>query len=311
MLLRPAPQVVLLGASAAMISASQRFAATRLKRLGIIASLFVPAAFSLTVATLLSGFAIVADLAFLAVIFAALLAFGRPVYGQPAGTVAFMMFFFALFIRAKPPELPVLYLALVIALGTTAVVTVLATRTSTAPMIQHVRRRSYRARLSQVLDAALRLVEQPRPDVRDARRVLRRVARLHEAALVIEAELDATGEGELAGLQRRILDSELAVERLAAEVGQVYKQRIPVEDRRPLAAQLHELRVWIDSGDPNAPDRLAARFGLAGRRYGRPGAQHHVGDRRGGGGDRAGPRALRRRGSAGRAAAGQSRSTRG
>jgi uncharacterized membrane protein YccC len=257
LVLRPAPQIVLLGASAAMISASQRFDASRPRRLLIVGMLFFPAAFSLSVATLLSGLPIVADLVFLAVIFTALWAFGRPVYGQPMGTVAFMMFFFALFIRAKPAELPVLYLALLIALASTAVVTVVVLRNPARPMIQHIRR-SYRARLSQVLDAGLRLLEAPNPELADARRLRRRVARLHEAALAIETELGAAGEGELTGLQRRILDSELAVERLAGEIGQAYRQRLSLEQRLPLAAQLQELRAWVVSGEPVAPHRLAA-----------------------------------------------------
>ncbi|WP_163510899.1 FUSC family protein [Fodinicola acaciae] len=255
--LHPTPQVVLLGASAAMVSSSQRFDATRLKRVAVIALLFAPAAFSLTVATLLAERKIIADLVFLAVIFAALCLFGIKLFGQPVGTVAFMMFFFALFIRAKSSELPELYLALAIAITATAVVTGVLSRSTAVPMLGFVRR-SYRARLAQALSAAVQLLEAPQPTRADTKRLQRRVTRLHDAALAIEGELASVADGAAADLRRRILGSELAVQRLAGEIGELVRAAAPLAERRPVADQLVELREWIVSGTPAPPQRLAA-----------------------------------------------------
>jgi uncharacterized membrane protein YccC len=256
--LHPTPQVILLSASAAMVSSSQRFDTTRLKRIGVVALLFAPAAFSLTVATLLAERKVVADLVFLAVIFAALCLFGVKLYGQPVGTVAFMMFFFALFIRAKSSELPQLYLALAVAIASVALVTVVLSRPVSAPMLGFVRR-SYRARLTQALSAAIQLLEAPQPTRSDTKRLQRRVTRLHDAALAIEGELDSVEDGEAADLRRRILGSELAVQRLAGEIGELIRGNAPAEQRQPVAGQLVSLREWIVSGVPEPPRRLAAQ----------------------------------------------------
>ncbi|GAA3521147.1 FUSC family protein [Actinocatenispora rupis] len=248
-----APTAVLLGASIAMIASSGPVLPTPRKQAAVVALTIVPAVVSLTVSALLSPYRIVADLVFLVVIFVAVYIRRIPDYGFPLGFPAFMMFFFASFVHATVAQLPMLVLAVAIGLVCCALVRLGLLRPRSTHTYGRVRR-GFQARLAQVLDGVVDLLDEPDP--RRADRLRRRVARMHESALMVEAELDSPLAPPYAGThQRRVLTAELAAERLAAEARALAADpELSIVDRRWVLGRLTPLVALVRADRrPNAP----------------------------------------------------------
>jgi uncharacterized membrane protein YccC len=231
---------VLLGASIAMVTASGPVQRTLRRQAAVIGLTIVPAAGALTLSALLGGHRLVSDLVFLAVIFVAVYIRRIPDYGFPLGFPAFMMFFFASFVGASPAALPMLLLAILVGLACAGLIRIVVLPPRSARTFRRVRR-GFQARLAQVLDSVTDLlVDGPAPARLD--RLRRRVDRMHESALMVEAELDSPLAPDDAGLhQRRVLAAELAAESLA-----------------------HEARRAMTAADPpSQADRAVARDRLA------------------------------------------------
>ncbi|GAA1327186.1 FUSC family protein [Actinocatenispora thailandica] len=207
---------VLLGASIAMVTSSGPVQRTVRRQAAVIGLTIVPAAGALTLSALLGGHRVVSDLVFLAVIFVAVYIRRIPDYGFPLGFPAFMMFFFASFVGASPAALPMLLLAIAIGLVCAGLIRIVVLPPRSARTFRRVRR-GFQARLAQVLDSVADLLaDGATPSRLD--RLRRRVDRMHESALMVEAELDTPLAPDDAALhQRRVLGAELAAESLAHE----------------------------------------------------------------------------------------------
>ncbi|AHI00094.1 FUSC family protein [Kutzneria albida] len=231
---------VMLGTIVAMMSAmSVNDASTGAKAVTFLL-LPVAAGVSITVSALLEPLPTVADLVFLVIIFIAVYLRRYAPRGFAVGMVAFMTFFFSLFIHAVPSQLPQLLLAIGVALACSALGHFVLLPRRPRLVLRRVVA-AFRARMGQLVEAVAHLVEAP-----DERRqeVLRlRVTRLHECALMIEAELASlVGEDQFEAWQTDVVDVELAGERLAVAARRAVCVQLPPQVRAALVAELYELR---------------------------------------------------------------------
>lgn len=202
--------VVAMQASAAVKDRDQR------SRLITTALMALPASAAVTLAALLSELGKVADVGFIAVLFTAVWVRRFGPRGTALGMVSFISYFFALFLRATPEQLPMLIAAilggLLIALFVRAVVF------PDRPVVE-VRRLLFamRAVSASVLEAA------SAGQSRDLNLVRRRLDRLGNTALMIDDWLDRHDAGQLlsvtsADLSLRVFDAQIATEQLVSSL---------------------------------------------------------------------------------------------
>lgn len=212
----------------------------------------VPAAISVTLAVLSSRSAVLAPAVFVVVMFAAvwIRRFGDRFMGF--GMIAFMTYFFALYIGAVPAQLPWMYLSLVVGVACSLLVRFVVVRDR--PLDLRRAMPAIRAQIRLILYDLGRIV-QHRPSRRFHTRIGRRVMELNGVVLQLRAQGDA--EARLA-----LFDAELAVQRLDTLSG---RERSAEEAE----AILHDLRAIYHA--PTTPEgrniawRTAAdeRFGSA------------------------------------------------
>ncbi|SEG89474.1 Uncharacterized membrane protein YccC [Actinacidiphila yanglinensis] len=204
------------GALAAMVSTF----AVRDKRVAdqaITLALGWPAALaSVSLGALLNAHVVIGDTFFVLLIFAA--AYVRR-FGDrytAIGLISFQVYFLSLFVHATPSILPHLWLALTIAFASSALSRFAVVPETPERTLRRLRQ-AFRARTAQLI-ATQREVLEVAPDHLDATVAdLRKdIARLHETALMIQARLeDGTADPATANqLQRRVVDAEIAAERL-------------------------------------------------------------------------------------------------
>lgn len=186
-----------------------------------MALLPLPGALSITAATLLAPHNIAADVVFVAVVFGAVYLRRFGARGRALGMVAFMSYFFTLYLRASPSELPWLIVAIVVGTVCTFVMTayVLPDRPET---LLRSTIRALRARMAIVVDTTADAVRTGRLDGRRRRRMRARTIRLNETALMVQGQIEdkanpavlyrgVTGEQ----LAPWLFDAELAIEWVA------------------------------------------------------------------------------------------------
>ncbi|SES43180.1 Uncharacterized membrane protein YccC [Streptomyces sp. yr375] len=204
------------GAIAAMVATFAVREQERDRQAGTLALGLPVALASVSLAALLSSRVLAGDVFFVALIFCAV--YGRRFgdRGTALGLIGFQVYFLALFVGVGTSTLPGYYGVLAVAFACSAVARfVLVPQTSTG--ILERLRQAFRARLAQLLDAQLELLDAG-PD--DADRALGQVregtARLHETAMMIQGRLaEGTPDEAVAGLvQRRIAEAEITAERL-------------------------------------------------------------------------------------------------
>ncbi|MGW3151439.1 FUSC family protein [Streptomyces sp. NPDC001177] len=171
---------------------------------------------SVSLGALLSAHVVAGDLFFVALIFCAV--YGRRYgdRGTALGLIGFQIYFLSLFVHATVPTLPGLYGAIVVAFLCGAVARFVLVPQTPAGTLDRLRR-AFRARLAQLVEAQIELLDAGPDDVDKALEVVRvRTARLHETALLIQGRLeDGTSDEAVARmLQRRVADAEIAAERL-------------------------------------------------------------------------------------------------
>jgi len=259
---------IMLGTIVAMMSAmSVNDKTVRARAITFVLLPFV-AGGVITVGALLEPWPKFGDAAFLVIIFGAVYLRRYAPRGFAVGMVAFMTFFFSLFIHATLAQLPLLLLAVVVALCCSALSHfVLVPRRPRLSLRRIVV--AFRARLGQLVDAAAHLVEDP--DDRRHEQVRKRVARLHECALMIETELAELVEpAQFDQWQQDVVDIELTGERLAVATRRlVAGGELPPELRAGLVAELQELRL-LAGRDPRPAlvyedDRSISRLQEIGR----------------------------------------------
>jgi len=174
------------------------------------------AAASVVLATLLHSLLVVGDVFFVVLIFGAV--YGRRFgdRGHALGMIAFQTHFVALFVGVRTGNLPGFIGTVAVAFACSALSRFALVPQTSAGIFQRLRR-AFRARLAQLMDAQVELLDAGPEDVEKALEHLReRTARLHETALMIQGRLEeGTPDAATARLvQRRVADAEITAERL-------------------------------------------------------------------------------------------------
>ncbi|MEU6578260.1 FUSC family protein [Streptomyces sp. NPDC046805] len=171
---------------------------------------------SMSLAALLNPLVVIGDLVFVALIFCAVYSRRFGDRGTALGTIAFQLYFISVFVHATVATLPQLYATVVIAFVCSTVARFALTPHSPEGILERLRR-SFRARLAQLITAQIELLDAGPDEVEKVLEDVRvRNARLDETALMIQGRLeDGTSDPAVARLlQRRIADAEIAAERL-------------------------------------------------------------------------------------------------
>lgn len=230
-----------------------------------MALLPLPAALAITAATLLAPHKVLADVVFVLVVFAAVYARRYGPRGRALGLVAFMAYFFTLYLRAATSELPWLIGAVLIGTVCSFVATVVILPDKPEGVLRATVR-SLRARMAIVIDTTAEALEVGRLDERRRRRLRARTARLNETALMVQAQIedkvnpaalwpDVSGED----LALWLFDAELTVERVATAGGRaaIASPDIPASTRADLVGALSQLSSAIRLPQPEGLQRAA------------------------------------------------------
>jgi uncharacterized membrane protein YgaE (UPF0421/DUF939 family) len=218
-----------------------------------------PAAVAVAGGTVLAPYRVVADVVFVAVMVAAVYVRRFGPRGVALGMAAVMPFFFTQFLGAALAQLPWLLLAVAVGIGSTLLLRDLVFAERPERALERLLR-AFRAHVHALVDAVADLLRASPSNVEgELEDVQRRRTRLNETALLVadalETERAADDPDELA---LRVLDAELAAERLAltaqrlvctpggAEVG-----GLDDDARRSLLAALRALSAASATGAPS------------------------------------------------------------
>jgi Fusaric acid resistance protein-like len=207
--------VAMLGAIVAMQSSAAVKDRHQRSRMITTLLLFLPATGAVSLAAILSPLGKIADVGFIVVLFGAVWVRRFGPRGNALGMLAFISYFFALFLRARPGQIPVLAVGIAVGLGATLLVRTLIF--PDRPRVE-VRRlvRALRGASIAVLEVTLNRSER---DLAVLRR--RRLDRLAETALMIDDWLDRHDAAQLLSvtnedLALRIFDAQIATEQLVS-----------------------------------------------------------------------------------------------
>lgn len=204
------------GAIAAMV-ATFAIREKQRDRQAVTLALGLPVAFaSMALAALLSSRVLAGDVFFVALIFCAV--YGRRFgdRGTALGLIGFQVYFLSLFVGVTGSTLPGYYGSLAVGFVCSAVARFLLVPQTPTGILQRLRE-AFRARLAQLIDAQLDLLDAGPDDVgRTLAQVREGTARLHDTAMMIQGRLDEGTRDEATArlVQRRIADAEIAAERL-------------------------------------------------------------------------------------------------
>jgi hypothetical protein len=208
--------VAMLGTIAAMQSSAAVKDKQQRSRVVTTLLLFFPAIGAVTLASFLSQFGKVADVGFIVVLFGAVWVRRFGPRGNALGMLAFICYFFALFLRASPSQIPILGAAIVVGLGASLFVRTVVF--PDRPRVE-VRRlvRALRTSSTAVLDVATNRAEY------DLTTLRRRLDRLGETALMIDDWLDRHDAARSLSvtsedLAMRVFDAQISMEQLASLV---------------------------------------------------------------------------------------------
>jgi hypothetical protein len=176
--------------------------------------LFFPATGAVSLAAILSPLGKIADVGFIVVLFGAVWVRRFGPRGNAMGMVAFISYFFALFLRASPGQIPVMAVAVAVGLGASLFVRALIF--PDRPRVEvHRLLRALRGASISVLEVPSNRSE------RDLAVLRRRLDRLGETALMIDDWLDRHDAAQLLSvtsenLALRIFDAQIATEQLVS-----------------------------------------------------------------------------------------------
>ncbi len=232
-----------------------------------MALLPVPAALAITAAVLLGPHKTVSDLVFVVIVFAAVYIRRFGPRGRALGMVAFMAYFFTLYLRARMSELPWMIGAVVVGTLCTFVMSsyVLPDRPE---RVLRATVRALRARMAIVVDTTAEAVRTGRLDERRRRRTRARITRLNETALMVQGQIEDKADPAALWpgvtpeqLAPWLFDAELAIEwvatagRRAAELG----SEIAADTRAELVGALTQLARAIRVPQRGGLERAASQ----------------------------------------------------
>ncbi|MEU1184617.1 FUSC family protein [Streptomyces sp. NPDC005820] len=209
-------QHLVAGAIAAMV-ATFAIREKQRPRQAVTLALGLPVALaSVSVAALLGTRQVAGDVFFVVLIFCAV--YGRRFgdRGTTLGLVGFQVYFLALFVGVTTDSLAGFCAVIAVAFACSAVARFALVPQTPAGILERLRQ-AFRARLAQLIDAQLELLDAGPDDVDKALEHAREgTAQLHETAMMIQGRLEeGTSDQAVARLvQRRIADAEITAERL-------------------------------------------------------------------------------------------------
>jgi uncharacterized membrane protein YgaE (UPF0421/DUF939 family) len=230
-----------------------------------MALLPLPAALAITAGALLASHQLVADVVFVVIVYGAVYARRFGPRGRALGLVAFMAYFFTLYLRATTAELPWLIGAVLVGTVCSFVMTawVLPDRPEG---VLRATVRALRARMAIVIDTTAELVQAGQLDERQGRRLRLRTVGLNETALMVQSQIEdkvnpaavwpgVSGED----LALWLFDAELTVERVATAGARaaLADADIPAATRADLAGALAQLSRAIRLPHPEGLERAA------------------------------------------------------
>lgn len=236
-----------------------------------MALLPLPAAVSITAAAVLAPHTVASDVVFVLVVFTAAYIRRYGARGRALGMVAFMSYFFTLYLRARLAELP--WMIGAVAVGTVCTYVMSAYVMPDRPeRVLRATIRALRARMAIVLDTTAEAVRTGRLDVRRRRRMRARTIRLNETALMVQSQIEDNADpgtvwpGVTADqLAPWLLDAELAIEwvatagRRAAVIACEDPDSMPAPTRAALVDALTQLSRAIRLPEPDGLRRAADR----------------------------------------------------
>ncbi|MFE0054970.1 FUSC family protein [Streptomyces sp. NPDC059003] len=214
----------------------------------------VPVALAvMAVGSALAPYRVAADVVFVLLIFAAIHIRWRGPRAATLGIFAFQLFFVTQFVETRVEQLPRLFLAVLVAFGSSALIRFAVLRSPPGRTLARVRR-AFGLRLVLVLDALVEVAEAGWEAPRAERAVgdLRRhTARLHTAAMMIQNQLGTgTPDERTAGaIQRRVAEAETGVERLAILVLRVLWPGTDVDTLTPHLPKVRPTGSAVDARD--------------------------------------------------------------
>jgi len=232
-----------------------------------MALLPVPAALSITAAALLAPYTVASDAAFVAIVFAAVYIRRFGARGRALGMVAFISYFFTLYLRARISELPWLIGAVVVGMLCTFVMStyVLPDRPE---RVLRATVRALRARMAIVVDTTAEAVSTGCLDERRRRRMRARTIRLNETALMVQGQIEDRADPAVLWpgvtseqLAPWLFDAELAVEWVATagRRAAALSADIPTATRAELVTTLTQLARAIRVPQAGGLGRAAGR----------------------------------------------------
>jgi len=215
---------------------------------------------ALTVASLLSGHQFVNEVVFVVVIFIAAMVGRFGGRGTALGMVAFMSYFFALFLGAKIAELPDLMGAVVIGTVCTLIIRLWILPDRPERALRYTVWALW-LRIAAVIDTSSTILQSGHVDERSRQRLRKRTAQLNETVVMVEDQLAAGSDQVWPGIDGdelilRLFDAELAVERVSLACVRAAEIETPPE----LTEALAELSA-ASSGPPR--ENLAYAMSLA------------------------------------------------
>ena len=236
-----------------------------------MALLPVPAAVSITAAAVLASHQVVSDAVFVVVVFSAAYIRRFGARGRALGMVAFMSYFFTLYLRARISELP--WMIGAVAVGTVCTFVMTAYVMPDRPeRVLRATIRALRARMAIVVDTAAEAVRTGRLDERRRRRMRARTLRLNETALMVQSQIEDKADPALLWpgvtaeqLAPWLLDAELAIEwvatagRRAAALASEAPSAIPTQTRVALVDALSRLARAIRLPEPDGLRQAAGQ----------------------------------------------------
>jgi uncharacterized membrane protein YccC len=213
-----------------------------------------------------------------AVVFLSVVTRARGPRATAVGMLAFMGYFFALFVAAQSAQIPLL--AGAVAAGGIAafVVRFGFVRESTAHVHASVLR-AFRARVLLLFDDLVMELESGEANDRRLQRIRRQTGRVNETALALEEVAGRSADESPADAARKwllqLLDAEVAVDMLADAVHRIAGRERADVRRRALAATVRALQRWIGDGSADTPAEVR-RLLVVAERDGPPGREAHA-----------------------------------
>ncbi|MGH3827305.1 MAG: hypothetical protein ACRDQX_09050, partial [Pseudonocardiaceae bacterium] len=228
-----------LGVVIAMISSTTVNDPEPRQRALTTAMLALPAVAAVALGASLAPHQFAGDVVFVLIMMAAVYVRRYGPRGTALGMVAFISYFFALFLHANAAQLPALTVAVLVGVACSLLMRTVMVRDRPERELARLLR-AFRARLSAVLDVAADGLIDGSLTPRARRRWQHLLTRLNDTALMVGDRIDEATDSELA---LRVFDAELATERLAALTAEVLDLDPPASagDRRRLADVLGQL----------------------------------------------------------------------